>query len=82
MNAPAYARNAPSPLRAHKTLGAAAALWFVTALLGQCAFVAYVISFYGGAAMARRFDKWNEVLVGGYVRGVLLLAIEAQFAAR
>jgi len=69
MNAPAYARNAPSPLRAHKTLGAAAALWFVTALLGQCAFVAYVISFYGGAAMARRFDKWNEVLVGGYVRG-------------
>jgi uncharacterized membrane protein len=71
MNAPALARNAPSPSRAHKTLGAAAALWFVTALLGQCAFVAYVVSFYGGTAMARRFDKWNEVLVGGYVRGGL-----------
>ena len=55
--------------KADKALRAAAAFWFITAVVGQWLFVAYVASFYGGAALGGRFERWNEVLVGGYVRG-------------
>jgi hypothetical protein len=69
MIATASARNPPSATLASKALRASGALWIATALAGQWAFAAYIASFYGGAALARRFDRWNDVLVGGYVRG-------------
>ena len=59
----------PAAAKADKALRGSAALWFITAVIGQWAFVAYVACFYGGAALGGRFERWNEVLVGGYVRG-------------
>jgi len=50
-------------------LKAAATSWFVVAVLGQLVFVAYVIGFYGRAALQGRFEAWNKVLPHGYVPG-------------
>ncbi|WP_395682963.1 DUF2306 domain-containing protein [Dokdonella sp.] len=50
-------------------LKAAATSWFVVAVLGQLLFVAYVIGFYGRAALQGRFEAWNKVLPHGYVAG-------------
>lgn len=52
-----------------RALRVAAVLWYLTAVVGQWLFVAYVAAFYGGAAAGGDFERWNEVLVGGYVRG-------------
>ncbi|OYW28460.1 MAG: hypothetical protein B7Z44_08345 [Caulobacter sp. 12-67-6] len=57
---------------AGKALGVSARLWIFTALAGQLAFALYVASFYGGAAVQGRFEAWNDVLVGGYVRGAMI----------
>jgi hypothetical protein len=69
MTVTSFASNAPSVSVADRALRASAALWFLAALIGQWAFAFYVASFYGGAAVARRFERWNDVLVGGYVPG-------------
>ncbi|HCT26128.1 MAG TPA: hypothetical protein DIW85_07905 [Stenotrophomonas sp.] len=61
-------RAAPA-VKADRVLGASVATWFVTAAIGQALFAAYVAMFYGGAALSGNFLKWNDVLVGGYVRG-------------
>lgn len=50
-------------------LKASASFWYLTALAGQAAFALYVVAFYGGAAAHGRFENWNHVLVGGFVRG-------------
>jgi hypothetical protein len=50
-------------------LKAAAAFWYVVAVLGQLMFVAYVIGFYGRAAARGEFATWNKVLPHGYVPG-------------
>ncbi|QNA82872.1 DUF2306 domain-containing protein [Sphingomonas sp. So64.6b] len=54
---------------ATKALDASAVLWYVTAVIGQWLFVAYIAAFYGAAATVGNFEKWNDVLVGGYVAG-------------
>ncbi|RZJ89379.1 MAG: hypothetical protein EON88_19920 [Brevundimonas sp.] len=54
---------------ADRALAGVAALWWGVALIGQWLFVAYVAAFYGWAAVGGDFERWNEVLVGGYVRG-------------
>ena len=69
MSVNAVAERNLSEAKADKTLQGSAAFWFVIAVIGQWLFVAYVASFYGGAALGGRFERWNEVLVGGYVRG-------------
>lgn len=56
----------------HKALQTAGVVWFITAVAGQALFVAYIAAFYGGAALARQPEKWNDVLVGGYVQGGLV----------
>lgn len=50
-------------------LSAAAVFWFVVAAIGQWAFVCYIAAFYGGAAFRGDPETWNDILVGGYVRG-------------
>ena len=52
-----------------RALRAAATSWFIVAILGQWIFVAYVIGFYGSAAVRGRFEEWNKVLPHGYVAG-------------
>ena len=52
-----------------RALNAAAASWFVVAVMGQLLFVVYVAGFYGRAAVQGRFTDWNKVLPHGYVAG-------------
>ncbi|MBI1405973.1 MAG: DUF2306 domain-containing protein [Caulobacter sp.] len=59
----------PFARAALKALGSAGRFWYLTAAAGQILFLAYVAAFYGGAAATGNFQKWNEVLVGGYVAG-------------
>lgn len=66
------AHEASPPLSADKALRAVGVAWFVAALAGQVLFASYVAAFYGGAALGGDFEKWNDVLVGGYVRGGLI----------
>lgn len=55
--------------RTGRLLKAFATSWFVVAILGQWMFVAYVIGFYGSAAIRGRFEDWNKVLPHGHVAG-------------
>lgn len=52
-----------------KVLDASATVWFLVATLGQLAFAVYIAAFYGGAAIHGAFERWNEILVGGWVAG-------------
>lgn len=52
-----------------RVLQGAARLWFVVAVLGQWMMVAYVVAFYGGAAVQGELARWNKVLAGGYIPG-------------
>ena len=56
---------------ASAVLDAAARLWFVTALLGQWAFLYYVAGFYDAATLRGNFALWNKNthLLKGYVAG-------------
>lgn len=54
---------------ADPALKAAAASWFAVAVLGQLIFAAYVLAFYGGAAVQGRFGDWTQVLSHGLVAG-------------
>ena len=69
MTAIASTASAQARPAADRALAGVAALWWGVALIGQWLFVAYVAAFYGGAAIGGDFERWNEVLVGGYVRG-------------
>ncbi len=57
------------PHLADKALKAAAAIWFVVAVMGQWMFVAYIVSFYGGAMAQGDLARWNKVVSPGYIRG-------------
>jgi uncharacterized membrane protein len=70
----ASAANGASSWRAdgaNAALTAAAALWFVTALAGQWAFLYYIAGFYGAATLRGDFAAWsrNTHLLNGYVPG-------------
>lgn len=69
---PAAARSsAPGGLArlAGPALPWAAVSWCVVAVLGQLMFAAYVIAFYGRAAVQGQPEVWNKVLPHGYVPG-------------
>jgi uncharacterized membrane protein len=52
-------------------LPAAAGLWGAVTLLGQWAFVYYLVAFYGVSTVSGRFEDWdrNRMLTHGYVAG-------------
>jgi Predicted membrane protein (DUF2306) len=50
-------------------LNCAALAWLLLALLGQLIFAAYIVAFYGRAALAGRFEDWNKVMPSGYTPG-------------
>ena len=50
-------------------LSRSVAAWAVVALTGQLVFAAYVLVFYGGAALAGTPERWNEVLPRGWQAG-------------
>lgn len=53
----------------HKLLNLAAITWFIVTTAGQWAFGCYILAFYGVSTAAGDFDRWNEVLPHGYVKG-------------
>jgi tetratricopeptide (TPR) repeat protein len=70
---------------ANTTLKAAAALWFVVAVMGQCIFVFYIASFYGIASARGNIGVWNKTLAQGWMPGNTVgntaLAVHLLFAA-
>lgn len=68
LNNPTTIAGASAPADASAMFWAARA-WFGIAIAGQLFFVAYLMSFYGGAALRGDFAGWNRVLAKGYVPG-------------
>lgn len=64
---------APAPRGASfALLNGAAGLWWLTAILGQWAFLYYILSFYGASSLSGDFEIWNRLKVMGrtpYVAG-------------
>src|SRR4051794_1285179 len=56
---------------ANAVLGRTAQLWFIAAVLGQWAFLHYIVAFYDAAALRHDFAAWNRntFLLKGYVPG-------------
>jgi len=54
---------------ANAALKGAAALWFLTAVIGQWAFVYYIAAHYGGTAVLRDFEAFNKTTIAGHVAG-------------
>src|SRR5258708_20907560 len=52
-------------------LAAAAGLWFLVAVIGQWAFLYYIVAFYGASTVTGNFQAWtrNTFLLKGYVAG-------------
>lgn len=62
----------PAPaLTAQGALKAAGRLWFVTAVIGQWAFLYYIAAFYGPSTLTGHFEAWrrNKMLNMSYVQG-------------
>lgn len=47
-------------------LTGSATIWLLATLAGQLVFAAYVALFYGRAAAAGQYERWNQVLPRGY----------------
>lgn len=65
-------REVQRPIRqssATTALNAAVRLWFFVAVVGQTLLAAYVVAFYGRAALDNDLARWNKVLSGGYIPG-------------
>jgi hypothetical protein len=63
---------APSPGASVRLLNGAAGFWWLTAILGQWAFLYYILSFYGASSLSGDFEIWNRLKVMGrtpYVAG-------------
>src|SRR5216684_174754 len=56
---------------ADTALKAAAGLWFLVAVIGQWAFLYYIVAFYGPSTLQGNFQAWskNTFLFKGYVAG-------------
>jgi hypothetical protein len=69
--APSNALESGRVASANTVLAASARLWFVTALLGQWAFLYYIAAFYDAATLRGDFAAWsaNRLLLKGYVPG-------------
>ena len=55
--------------RSKTVLTVAARFWFATAVIGQWIFVAYIMGFYGAAALRGDFEAWNKVFPRGHIAG-------------
>ena len=56
---------------ADTALKAAAGLWFLVAVIGQWAFLYFIVAFYGPSTLQGNFEAWskNTFLFKGYIAG-------------
>lgn len=55
---------------ASRILSGSGVLWFTVALIGQAAFIGFILAYYGLRTMAGDFAGWNDKpLIDGYVEG-------------
>lgn len=54
---------------ANRGLRAAAAFWFLVAVIGQLFFATYVALFYGRATLGGDLTAWNKVMPHGFIAG-------------
>ncbi|HJQ39681.1 MAG TPA: DUF2306 domain-containing protein [Thermoanaerobaculia bacterium] len=56
---------------ADTALNAATKFWFTVAMIGQWAFLYYILAVYGGSSITGQFQAWtkNRLLIKGYVPG-------------
>ncbi len=67
MSAPSSPAHTPV---ADRILSGSGALWFVTAFVGQAAFIAFILAFYGVRTFSGNWAGWNDKpLIEGYVAG-------------
>ena len=58
------------PAKADRWLARSAQIWFGVALLGQLAFVLFIVGFYGTRTLVGDFEGWNDKeLITGHVQG-------------
>jgi hypothetical protein len=81
-NPPSVASSAPRGIR---MLTALTTGWWLIALVGQAIFTAYLAALYGVASLHGDFQRWNDVMPRGWVRGEvtgnLVVAGHLAFAA-
>lgn len=58
-----------SQLTSETALDASAALWTLTAVIGQWLFALYILVNYGASSAVGDFAKWNRTLIHGLTRG-------------
>ena len=61
----------PRGILADKALAVSAQVWFIAAVIGQWAFLYYIVAFYGPSTFSGDFPAWarNALLFKGYVAG-------------
>ncbi|MEA2238752.1 MAG: hypothetical protein QOC81_3476 [Thermoanaerobaculia bacterium] len=69
MSATVWSDESDFSVAADAALKTAARFWFVVFVASQLIFVAYVIAFYGGAAIRGNLQAWNQVIPQGYTPG-------------
>ncbi len=62
-------RNADAIRRASTTLKASATFWLVIAIIGEWAFLIFILAFYGSTSLTGQFEAWtkNTILPKGYI---------------
>ena len=80
-------RNTDAFRRANAALKASATFWLVIAIVGEWAFLIFVVAFYGSTSLTGNFEAWtkNTILLKGYIAGNttgnLFFAMHALIAA-
>lgn len=80
-------RNADAIRRASAALKASATFWLVIAIIGEWAFLIFILAFYGSTSLTGHFEAWakNTILPKGYIAndatGNLMFATHALVAA-
>jgi hypothetical protein len=54
---------------ARKLLNTSAAMWLLTAIMGQWLFAYYIMVFYGGNALQGDWDAWSNRMIHGFIEG-------------
>ncbi len=67
MTQPSITTDTNFSTRADKALKASASLWLLFAIIGQVAFVYYIVAHYGGAAIAGDLEPWRTSSLKGHV---------------